>query len=64
MNENISKKQLATALYFIDNFALRVGGKNTKEKQIMLCNKFTCRHLTLLNRYNKIRFLRKDSIRY
>jgi len=33
ISDNSSKKQLATALYFIDNFALRVGGKkNTKEK--------------------------------
>jgi DNA topoisomerase-1 len=62
-----SKKQLATALYFIDNFALRVGGKkNTKEKADTVgVTSLRVEHLTLLGDNNiKLDFLGKDSIRY
>lgn len=65
--DNSSKKQLATALYFIDNFALRVGGKkNTKEKADTVgVTSLRVEHLTLLGTDTiKLDFLGKDSIRY
>ena len=65
--DNSSKKQLASALYFIDNFALRVGGKkNTKEKADTVgVTSLRVEHLTLLNGDTiKLDFLGKDSIRY
>ena len=67
VSDNQSKKQLATALYFIDNFALRVGGKkNTKEKADTVgVTSLRVEHLTLLGTDTiKLDFLGKDSIRY
>jgi DNA topoisomerase I len=67
VGDNNSKKQLATALYFIDNFALRVGGKkNTKEKADTVgVTSLRVEHLTLLGTDTiKLDFLGKDSIRY
>jgi DNA topoisomerase-1 len=67
LNDNLSRKQLATALYFIDNFALRVGGKkNTKEKADTVgVTSLRVEHLTLLSGNTiKLDFLGKDSIRY
>ena len=67
VGDNINKKQLATALYFIDNFALRVGGKkNTKEKADTVgVTSLRVEHLTLLGTDTiKLDFLGKDSIRY
>ena len=67
IGDNTSKKQLATALYFIDNFALRVGGKkNTKEKADTVgVTSLRVEHLTLINGNTiKLDFLGKDSIRY
>jgi len=61
------KKQLATALYFVDNFALRVGGKkNTKEKADTVgVTSLRVEHLELLPpNILKLDFLGKDSIRY
>lgn len=66
-NNELYKKQLATALYFIDNFSLRVGGKkNTKEKADTVgVTSLRVEHLTLLGTDTiKLDFLGKDSIRY
>ena len=63
----MSTRQLATALYFIDNLALRVGGKkNTKEKADTVgVTSLRVEHLSIIDT-NIIRldFLGKDSIRY
>jgi len=64
---DIKKKQLATALYFIDNLALRVGGKkDTKdEADTVGVTSLRIEHLTLLeNNTIKLDFLGKDSVRY
>lgn len=61
------KKQLATALYFIDHLALRVGGKkNTKEKADTVgVTSLRIEHIELTPPNNiKLDFLGKDSIRY
>ena len=66
-NENNKNKQLATALYFIDNLALRVGGhKDTKESADTVgITSLRVEHITLLEDNNiKLDFLGKDSIRY
>lgn len=66
-NEDIKKRQLATALYFIDNLALRVGGKKDTKEQADTVGVTSLRveHITL-NDNNVIRldFLGKDSIRF
>lgn len=62
-----TKRQLATALYFIDNLALRVGGKkNTKEKADTVgVTSLRVEHLTFIGKdIIKLDFLGKDSIRY
>lgn len=59
--------QLAAALYFIDNLALRVGGKkDTKEKADTVgVTSLRVEHITLLpNNTIKLDFLGKDSIRF
>ena len=64
---DMKKKQLATALYFVDNFALRVGGKkNTKEKADTVgVTSLRVEHLNLIPpNILKLDFLGKDSIRY
>jgi DNA topoisomerase-1 len=66
-DENIKNRQLATALYFIDNLALRVGGsKDTKEEADTVgVTSLRVEHITLLeNNMIKLDFLGKDSIRY
>ena len=66
-NSNIVKQQLATALYFVDNLALRVGNKkNTKEKADTVgVTSLRVEHIQLLNNNTiKLDFLGKDSIRY
>jgi len=66
-HEDIKTRQLATALYFIDNLALRVGGKKDTKEQADTVGVTSLRveHLTL-NDNNIIRldFLGKDSIRF
>jgi DNA topoisomerase-1 len=60
-------KQLATALYFIDNLALRVGGnKDTKEEADTVgATSLRVEHISLLEDNNiKLDFLGKDSIRF
>lgn len=64
---NIKNKQLATALYFIDNLALRVGGtKDTKETSDTVgVTSLRVEHLTFYeNDTIKLDFLGKDSVRY
>jgi len=66
-SESQIKRQLATSLYFIDNLALRVGGKkNTKEKADTVgVTSLRVEHLTFLEANTiKLDFLGKDSIRY
>ena len=63
-NEKI--KQLATALYLIENFALRVGNEKGDDEAdtVGVCS-LRIEHISLLNE-NKVKldFLGKDSIRY
>ena len=66
-NNNIKNKQLATALYFIDNLAIRVGNKkNTKEAADTVgATNLRVEHITLTDpNIIKLDFLGKDSIRY
>lgn len=59
-------KQIATALYFIDNFALRVGNeKGEDETDTVGVTSLRVEHVVLLDK-NQIRldFLGKDSVRY
>jgi len=66
-DNDLKNKQLATAMYFIDNLALRVGGnKDTKEEADTVgVTSLRVEHLTLLeNNTIKLDFLGKDSIRY
>ena len=59
-------KQLATALYFIDNLALRVGGeKGDDEADTVGVTSLRVEHITLsTDNMVKLDFLGKDSIRY
>ena len=66
-DENLKNRQLATALYFIDNLALRVGGsKDTKEEADTVgVTSLRVEHITLLeDNIIKLDFLGKDSVRY
>jgi len=66
-NNDMKKRQLATALYLIDNLALRVGGKKDSKEQADTVGVTSLRveHLSLLdNNTIKLDFLGKDSIRY
>ena len=67
ISDDIKQKQLATALYFIDNLALRVGGKKDSKEQADTVGVTSLRveHITLLeNNQIKLDFLGKDSVRY
>jgi DNA topoisomerase-1 len=67
VSSDIKSRQLATALYFIDNLALRVGGsKDTKEEADTVgVTSLRVEHLTLLeNNMIRLDFLGKDSVRY
>ena len=67
LDSNIKKKQLATALYFIDNLALRVGGKKDSKEEADTVGVTSLRveHISLLeNNTIKLDFLGKDSVRY
>jgi DNA topoisomerase-1 len=66
-SDNLTSKQLGTALYFIDNFALRVGSsKDAKEEADTVgVTSLRIEHITLLeNNTIKLDFLGKDSVRY
>lgn len=65
-SEDIKTKQIATALYFIDNLALRVGNeKGEDEADTVGVTSLRVEHIYLLNN-NKVKldFLGKDSINY
>jgi DNA topoisomerase-1 len=67
LSDDLKKKQLATALYFIDNLALRVGGKKDSKEEADTVGVTSLRveHLTLLdNNLIKLDFLGKDSVRF
>jgi len=67
LSTDMKTKQLATALYFIDNLALRVGGsKDTKEEADTVgVTSLRVEHVILLdNNIVKLDFLGKDSVRY
>jgi DNA topoisomerase-1 len=66
-DSDMKKKQLATALYFIDNLALRVGGKKDSKEEADTVGVTSLRveHITLMeNNTIKLDFLGKDSVRY
>lgn len=66
-DQDIITKQLATALYFIDRFALRVGAKKNIKKKADTVGVTSLRveHISLLPPNTiKLDFLGKDSIRY
>ena len=66
-DENQKNRQLATALYFIDNLSLRVGGnKDTKEEADTVgVTSLRVEHITLHeDNIVKLDFLGKDSVRY
>lgn len=67
VSSDLKLKQLATALYFIDELALRVGGKKDSKEEADTVGVTSLRveHLTLLdNNTIKLDFLGKDSIRF
>jgi DNA topoisomerase-1 len=66
-DNDIKNRQLATALYFIDHHALRVGGsKDTKEEADTVgVTSLRVEHIALLDEnVIKLDFLGKDSVRY
>lgn len=65
-NDDPKNRQLATALYFIDNFALRVGNeKGEDETDTVGVTSLRVEHIELLpNNTIKLDFLGKDSVRY
>lgn len=68
-SNDLKTKQHATALYFIDNLALRVGGKKDSKEQADTVGVTSLRveHLKLIDDKKftiKMDFLGKDSIRY
>jgi DNA topoisomerase-1 len=65
-SSDVKLKQIATALYFIDNFALRVGNeKGDDAADTVGVTGLRVEHIELLdNLYVKLDFLGKDSIRY
>ena len=67
LSDNIKNKQLATALYFIDKLALRVGGSKDMKEEADTVGVTSLRvgHILLLENNNiKLDFLGKDSVRY
>jgi len=67
-SENIELRQLATALYFIDKLALRVGNeKGEDQADTVGVSSLRLEHISLINDIKhiiKLDFLSKDSIRY
>ena len=67
ISDDLKIRQLATALYFIDELALRVGGKKDSKEEADTVGVTSLRveHLTLLdNNTIKLDFLGKDSVRF
>ena len=65
-SSNLKTKQLSTALYLIENLALRVGNeKSTDEADTVGVTSLRVEHIELLeNNKIKLDFLGKDSVRY
>lgn len=65
-SDDIKLSQMATALYLIDNFALRVGTEKTEEEADTVgVSSLRKEHLKLLdNNVIELDFLSKDSVRY
>ena len=65
-NEDEIMRQISTALYFIDNFALRIGNeKGEGEADTVGVTSLRVEHINLLPNYEvNLDFLGKDSIRY
>lgn len=66
-SDDSKTKQLATALYFIDNLALRVGGKKDSKEEADTVGVTSLRveHISLLDDNTiKLDFLGKDSVRF
>lgn len=66
ISDNLKNKQLATALYFIDKLALRIGNEKGKnEADTVGVTSLRIEHIKIMDK-NKIKldFLGKDSIRY
>ena len=66
ISNDLKMKQLATALYFIDKLALRVGNeKNKNEADTVGVSSLRIEHIKIMSE-NKIKldFLGKDSVRY
>lgn len=66
-SDDVKVRQLSTALYFIDHFALRVGGKKDKKEEADTVGVTSLRveHITLLPpNIIKLDFLAKDSVRF
>ncbi len=65
-SENLKTKQIATAFYFIDKFALRVGNEKGKdETDTVGVTSLRVEHVDLLeNNTISLDFLGKDSVRY
>lgn len=66
LSDDLAVRQIATALYFIDNFALRVGNeKGEDETDTVGVTSLRSEHIELLgNNKIKLDFLGKDSVRY
>lgn len=65
-SSNMKEKQIAIALYFIDQFALRVGNeKGSDEADTVGVTSLRKEHITLLDNHQiRLNFLGKDSVRY
>ena len=66
VSDDITTRQIATALYFIDKLALRVGNeKNEDSSDTVGVTSLRCEHIELLEDGKiKLDFLGKDSVRY
>ena len=65
-NDDEKIRQIATAIYFIDNYALRVGNEKTEDQTDTVgVTSLRVEHIQLLeNLIVKLDFLSKDSVRY
>jgi DNA topoisomerase I len=64
-SEDIKKRQIATALYFIDKLALRAGNeKSSDEADTVGVTSLRVEHLKLKEKTLELDFLGKDSVRY
>jgi DNA topoisomerase-1 len=64
-SNDLKVKQLATALYFIDKLAIRVGNeKGADEADTVGCTTLRLEHITLDGNILTLDFLGKDSVRY